>query len=543
MTVTFSDVISNQICTNRFTITRTYLATDACGNTASCAQTITVNDQTPPTIACPANVTVSCASLVPLGSNTAATTSDNCGGAVTVTFADVISNQICANRFLITRTYTATDACGNIANCAQTITVFDNSLPIIACPANVTVSCVGLVPVASSTAVTTSDNCGGAVTVTSADVISNQICTNRFTITRTYRADDECGNSVRCVQTITVNDQTPPTITCPANISVSCANQVPTPNPGSVTTSDNCGGQVTVVFVSDVISNQICANRFTITRTYQATDLCGNISTCAQTIEVNGLASASIICPANVTVSCASQVPAANPASVTVTATCGGQVNITSTDVISNQICVNHFTITRTYMATDVCGNMVTCAQTITVFDQIPPTINCPSGVSVTCASQVPPASINAVTTSDNCVGAVVVTFLGDVISNQICANRFTITRAYLATDACGNTASCAQTITVFDGTVPTISCPANVSVTCASQVPPGSTTAVTTSDNCGGAVVVTFSDVISNQICANRFTITRTYLPPTLAATPPVVRKRLRSSTKLRRASPVRPT
>src|SRR5262249_25234084 len=39
-------------------------------------------------------------------------------------------------------------------------------------------------------------------------------------------------------------------------------------------------------WVGDNISNQTAPNRYTITRTYQATDVCGNSSTCAQTITV-----------------------------------------------------------------------------------------------------------------------------------------------------------------------------------------------------------------------------------------------------------------
>jgi hypothetical protein len=63
-----SDVRSNQICENKFTITRTYKATDGAGNTSTCAQIITVNDdekpyfiQPPPT----SPLTVSCYSDVP----------------------------------------------------------------------------------------------------------------------------------------------------------------------------------------------------------------------------------------------------------------------------------------------------------------------------------------------------------------------------------------------------------------------------------------------------------------------------------------------
>ncbi len=516
-TVTFiGDVISNQTCVNRFTVTRTYKATDACGNSATCNQTITLFDNTAPSITCPANINVQCANQVPAPNIAGVVTSDNCGGTATTTFVgDVISNQTCVNRFTVTRTFRATDACGNSATCNQTITVFDNTAPSIACPANITVQCASSVPAANPASVVTSDNCGGPATVTFVgDVISNQTCASTFTITRTYRATDECGNSATCNQTINVFDNTTPSITCPANITVQCANQVPAPNTAGVVTSDNCGGAATVTFVADVISNQTCVNRFTVTRTYRATDACGNSATCNQSITVFDNTGPSITCPANITVQCASQVPAPDIAGVITSDNCGGTSTVIFVgDVISNQTCADRFTVTRTYMATDECGNSSTCNQTITVFDNTAPSITCPANVTVQCASQVPPPNIAGVVTSDNCGGTATVTFVADVISNQTCVNRFIVTRTYRATDACGNSATCNQTITVFDDTAPSITCPANITVQCANQVPAPNTAGVVTSDNCGGTATVTFvGDVVSNQTCTSRFTVTRTY-------------------------------
>src|SRR5947199_8394899 len=101
------------------------------------------------------------------------------------------------------------------------------------------------VPVLPSTTVFRSDNCGGAVTVTwQGDSISSSNCAGQFVISRTYRAIDQCGNSASCIQTITVNDTNPPSITCPSNLTASCATQVP-PATNSLTTSDASGGPAT----------------------------------------------------------------------------------------------------------------------------------------------------------------------------------------------------------------------------------------------------------------------------------------------------------
>src|SRR5205823_5857222 len=142
------------------------------------------------------------------------------------------------------------------------------------------------------------------------------------------RATDLCGNSATCSQSITVNDTNPPSITCPTNLTLNCASQVPAPNTNSVTTSDSCGGPVTVTWQGDAISSSNCPGQYVISRTYRATDLCGNSATCAQTITINDTNPPSITCPTNLTASCPSQVPAPNTNGVITSESCGGPVTV-----------------------------------------------------------------------------------------------------------------------------------------------------------------------------------------------------------------------
>src|SRR5205823_228388 len=108
-----------------------------------------------------------------------------------------------------------------------------------------------------------------------------------ITVTRTFVVRDGANNSASCQQIITIHDQTAPTISCAGPVTVSCTSLVPAADASSVTASDNCGGTPTVVFVSDATSSQTCANRYTITRTYKASDACGNTAACTQTITVD----------------------------------------------------------------------------------------------------------------------------------------------------------------------------------------------------------------------------------------------------------------
>jgi large repetitive protein len=429
----------------------------------------------------------------------------------------------CTHDELIVRSWRATDACGNVsAPYNQTIFVRDLTAPVWTNPANDldrTVECSDASAMAAAQALSpvATDNCDITLTPvkTSGTFMPGTLCPQAGTITNSWVVTDECGNtSLPYTQIITVVDNTPPLITAiPANTTVSCTNTVPAANIGAVVATDNCGGSVTITVAADVITNQSCPNRYTITRTYTATDACGNASSQSQTITVNDQTAPTITSiPANNTVSCASLVPAANTGAVVATDNCGGSVTITvAADVITNQSCPNRYTITRTYIATDACGNASSQSQTITVNDQTAPTItSIPANNTVSCASLVPAANIGAVVATDNCGGSVTITVAADVITNQSCPNRYTITRTYTATDACGNASSQSQIITVNDQTPPVIAAlPAPSTIQCPA-VPSFATAQAT--DNCGGTVTLNYTDNTTPGNCPQAYTVVRTW-------------------------------
>ena len=92
-----------------YTIVRTFTATDACGNSTSASQTITVEDTTAPELSIPADYTAECSDELILDD---ATATDNCG-EVTI---EVSSEDHCRRlrwQLHLTRTFTATDDAGN----------------------------------------------------------------------------------------------------------------------------------------------------------------------------------------------------------------------------------------------------------------------------------------------------------------------------------------------------------------------------------------------------------------------------------------------
>jgi len=134
------------LCATR-TIKRTWTATDECGNASSCVQTITVVDNTPPEIICPADVTVECDQPTGPGATGSATAIDDCSGPALISHNDVVEPGNCPQEKNILRTWTATDACGNASNCVQTITVVDTTPPVLSgCPDDATVECDSVFP-------------------------------------------------------------------------------------------------------------------------------------------------------------------------------------------------------------------------------------------------------------------------------------------------------------------------------------------------------------------------------------------------------------
>src|SRR5882724_2065896 len=108
------------------------MAIDVCGNSASCSQKVNVADTTAPVITCSnTNKTVEFGTPWTFDTPTAI---DN-GGTNTITIVSTITNTAghCGITFDATRTWQATDACGNSASCSQKVTVVDTTAPVITC--------------------------------------------------------------------------------------------------------------------------------------------------------------------------------------------------------------------------------------------------------------------------------------------------------------------------------------------------------------------------------------------------------------------------
>ncbi|MEQ1747312.1 MAG: hypothetical protein ABMA02_17915, partial [Saprospiraceae bacterium] len=491
------------------TTTYTVTVTDANGCTASATQTIQVN--TPPTcsVTGPDSVCPNSAGNVysaPAGMSAYAWSVSGNGTMVgSGTGSSVTVTAGASGTF--TATVIVTGANGCTGSCSKTVTAGDNVAPGINCPASSTVSCAGDVPAVNLAAVSASDNCSTPVKSHVSDATTGMTCTNRKTVTRTYRATDASGNSSTCAQVITVFDDVKPVFTSvPANVTVQC-NSVPAV--GTATASDGCSGSVTVAYNGQASAPGSCPDAYTITRQWTATDACGNTKTATQRITVIDNQKPNFTgTPANVTVQC-NAVP--GPATPTATDNCDTSVAITYVGQTNTAgTCPNAYTLTRTWVAADNCGNTRTVTQRITVVDNTKPVFTAlPADASISC-TETPPAA-GTPTASDGCGGSVTVTYLGQTSVSGTCPVSYQLKRTWRATDACGNSTSATQTIQVSDGGAPVFtSVPAATTVSCTQPLPP--LTNPTATDACGYANVTFLGNVASGSGCSADYTVTRTW-------------------------------
>ncbi|NNM23143.1 MAG: HYR domain-containing protein [Flavobacteriaceae bacterium] len=141
--------------------------------------------------------------------------------------------------------------------------------------------------------------------------------------------------------------------------------------------------------------------------------------------------------------------------------------------------------------------------------DSAPPTIDCPSNITVdTDAGSCEATGVNlgTPTTSDNCSG--------ETTSNDAPA-QFpigTTTVTWTATDAAGNIATCTQDVTVVDAEAPSVDCPADVEVDVNEgelYTLPDYTGDVISSDNCTTSPVLTQDPVAGTEVGPGVTTIT----------------------------------
>ncbi|MEM7102951.1 MAG: HYR domain-containing protein [Bacteroidota bacterium] len=506
--------------------TVTWTISDASGNSASCSETIVIIDDEFPTCDAPIPVTV----------NISETGLSNCGASVILPPATASDN--CAINFLINNSlfadsqganasgnypigttdiaWATMDVNGNSGSCFSSVTVVDDLLPIITCPADTMVLndpdfCSALVTDVIASA---SDNCAVdridfeitfADNVTDTGTSTGQPNTaqvdagTEFPVgisTIVFTAVDIYGNSAICSMNVTVQDGEQPVLTCPDdqvrgtsedNILSDCRYTVQGMEFDPLGQADNCG--VTdmfhdYAFGGTSLQTQIF-NPGTTTVIWTVSDMAGNTSTCSFNVTIIDDEDPEIVC-ANSDVR--------NTSEDGNTTDCFYEVQGMEFDPVLNEDNCGVEAIQHNYdgggstlagallpigdnpiiwTITDEHGNQTTCEVIVTVVDDQLPEISCPQDASrgtaddflflYDCFYTVQGNEFDPLLVNDNCPNLEVThNFPGSPSQNTLAGANLPEGDNLIVwsiTDENGNTVTCALTVSVSDNENPIAGC------------------------------------------------------------------------------------
>merc|ERR1712063_170933 len=368
----------------------TFIASDPCDNApVRTTATFTIDDRIIPTISPSAqSITVECDGTGNtddydnwIVSRGGAMASDFCASVLTWTASANADSPGPVGRGAKTVTFIVQDTCGNSAQTTATYTVQDTAAPSITTPAqDQTVECDSS-SVVDQVRAWVNDNGGARAT----DVCSTPTWSNTFTTLTpndcgssavvTFRARDSCGNTTPTTATFRQQDTVAPVITNPASdVELECspngndaAIQAYINSLGGATAQDACSS--TVTWTNNFVSApQVCQPAVPVQ--FTVTDRCGLSSVTTGSIAIVDETGPTFTnFPADVTIPCDQSTEPANTGFPSFNDNCDANVEITFTDSVEvlpfTRQCPGDTVITRTFIMTDHCNNVVTRDQTI----------------------------------------------------------------------------------------------------------------------------------------------------------------------------------
>ncbi len=441
VTVSHADSAGDSNCFAGDVIIRTWTVTDDCGNSASADQVITlVDDVAPIFTSVPADVDLACSAAMPMDM---ATAEDVCSGA-TVTFTDSEGDANCTGMAVITRTFTATDGCGNTSDAVQMITRVDTEAPSGSI-SNETISCEAYDATTEFGSLESSDNCMSVVNIGWTEVSSTQEGTNGcFEVQREYTFTDGCGNSSSAMQTIMVTDDVAPVMDeVAATFELQCGDVMS----AAPAATDNCSA-VSVTFI-DVETTISCSGEMNFIRTYTATDACGNSVSASQEVSYNDLIAPTFTAPSDVTLECGTDMSDLSATGDVEDAAdvCSSDISISYEDSYGEAVgsCLADNIVTRTWTVVDGCGNAATGVQIITLEDNTAPVVTYEANITLYDSASESIDDFEGITeVFDACSDYTYTTT--DVFSGSSIYS-YQLNRTMVFTDACGNSTTIEQIV------------------------------------------------------------------------------------------------
>ena len=403
----------------------TYTATDANGNTSNpCSFTVTVLENEAPVAICKNKTLVldGTGNATLLASDVNNGSTDNCTASGSLILSLSKSSFTCANKGPNTVVMTVRDAAGNSSTCSSTVTVVDNTAPVIhatggTIDATVGVSTGGCTYTISGSEFdpTVTDNCtgsvlnytvSGATTLSGTGTLAGKIL-NKGANAISWNATDASGNTtaVPFSFTKTVTDNLAPVISAKTNqlrgTNSGCA-YVASAGEFDVSITDNCGVLASQTYkinsalaVPSTTLNGVSFPIGTNTVTWTASD--GN-NTSTRTFQVtvsdNVFPTISQISNKSVNINsgCGAVVTWAEP-------TYNDNCTLTTSGQILGPPSGSTFPVgitTIRYKATDGAGHVTQMSFTVTVADQTPPVLTCPVGAGGEGSSALNPYILEA---------------------------------------------------------------------------------------------------------------------------------------------------
>ena len=405
-------------------------------------------------ITCPEDITINCGEDSSPTSTGLATAISNCSTDSVVTFSDTVEAN-CGATQIITRTWTAQDACDNpIATCIQIITIVDQTPPVASCPADISVDtdlnqCSAVVDYS----IEGTDSCGSVTITQTSGLVSGSMFPIGDTV-NTFEIQDECGNLSECSFVVTVlNNNDAQAICQDITIALDAMGMA------SITPSDINGGTVVLCETPDItidVDTFTCDNIGTNNVTLSVVDAAGNISSCVAIVTVEDTIAPEVICQ-NITVDLGS-TGVANITAAMVDAgsadACGIETaSIDTTSFNCSNVGLNIVTLT----VTDSSGNTNSCTAEVLVQDTLAPTAICqditielgPDGTATISSADIDNGS------SDNCGEVTYEVSTTTFDCSDIGSNIVNL----LVFDSNGLASECFATVTVLDSATPTAIC------------------------------------------------------------------------------------
>ncbi|NUO00581.1 MAG: T9SS type A sorting domain-containing protein [Saprospiraceae bacterium] len=468
----FQDINIPNPCGSGVAIRRTYEAYDACGNVARDTAILLLNDQNQ------LNLVFLNAALAALDSGEVLTLEyapahtnghytsfgvndvvleDAClsGGFVSFTERILEIGDCTVDGFmvLIELKWTATDVCGNETELTVIARMIDETSPVfVNFIPEMTIGCDETLPEIFS-----NDNSNGTVIMTTRDTTIRGDCPFEYDLYREITLRDSCGNSATRLQIIHVRDNRGPII---QGVEEEVCDDLSIP---VVTAYDVCAETfVAVTMEADTLD--VPCNGLSVIRTWTAVGICGHVTQIRQTITMNDHTPPEIIIPAGSVIlpfldNDHNVVPSSqvyvienlndlNEHSVLIRDDCDQDIiPVLTIKVTFAEDCeAEGYYERRTYtwMATDACGNMSVFTFSVDIMDDLPPGFSeTLADVTIICAPLPPAPEVHAVDLAQPGT----VTYSETIVPGGS-PGEFIVTRTWVATDACGNTATYVQHIT-----------------------------------------------------------------------------------------------